>query len=272
MYVPEELIRDPKMTDADITTWCLCSMEVYAPWKDSSLITISQIAYQLRKSLDVSNKIKDKIAKSIQHLLEEKYLIGNRQGKQFYELFKESFMMENYEYFVKIEEPEMRKIFQHTRSFAVLRTYLLILSTINPKTKCSAWNREQIAGLIDISPVTISNYIKFFESEKLLYIYHSKPRIGGGYFSNIYSRYEDREAAKAYGDSRSGSNGETSNTNLKRRYAQMYNMVKSGYKKYSTDEMQELRKYCEAENARRQKIYDKNPSYDQKFFDISVLV
>lgn len=269
MFVPQDLIRDRNMTNLDVATWCLCGIEVFAPWKDSSLITVSQLVYQMSGTMNINRNTKEEIGISIQHLLEENYLVGERQGKQYYEIFKESFNMDNYEYFIKVDENAIRKIFMHTRPYSVLRAYLLILTTINPKTKISAWNKEQLAELIGKDTTTITRYNKFFEDEKLLYIYRAKPAKDGVYFSNIYSRYEDREAAKTYGDSRSGSNG---NANLKRRYAQMYNMVKSGRKEYSADEMQELRDYCEAENARRQKIYAKNPSYDQKLFDISVLV
>lgn len=272
MYVPQDLIRDRNMTDVDVATWCLCSIEVFAPWKDSSLITVSQLAYQMHNTMNVAHSIKEEIGISLQHLLEENYLIGERRGKQYYEVFKESFNMDNYEYFVNVDENAIRKIFKHLRPYSVLRAYLLILTTINSKTKCSSWSKERLAELIGKDTTTITRYNKFFEDEKLLYIYHAKPAGEGVYFTNVYSRYEDREAARKYGDSRSGNNGETADTNLKRRYAQMYNMIKAGKKFYSPEEMQEVRAYCEAENERRQKIYAKNPSYDQKLYDISILI
>jgi len=270
IFIPEDLIRERNMTDIDVATWCLCNIVSNSPIKNSDLITVTQIAYQIHNTFDINHGIKEDIGVSIQHLLEENYIIGQRQGKQYYEIFQESFNMETYEYFIKVNEDDIRKIFKHLRPFAVLRTYLLILTTINPKTKCSVWNKEQLAELIDKNPDTITRYNKFLEDEHLIYIYRAKPTAK--LKTNIYSRYEDREAAKTYGNQRSDGKKLATSANEKRRYTQMYNIVKSGQKTYSPDEMQELREYCEAENARRQKIYTKNPSYDQKLFDISVLV
>ena len=269
IFVPEDLIRDREMTDMDVATWCLCNIVSNSPIKDSDLITVTQVAYQIHNTFDINHGIKADIGVSIQHLLEENYIVGQRQGKQYYEIFQESFNMEVYEYFIKVDENAIRKIFKHLRPFAVLRTYLLILTTINPKTKCSTWNKEQLAELIDKNPNTITRYNKFLEDEHLLYIYRSKPTAK--LRTNIYSRYEDRESAKNYGDQRSEGKQQAISANEKRRYTQMYNAVKAGKKTYSPEEMQELWEYCKAENVRRQKIYAKNPSYDQKLFDLTYL-
>ena len=185
LFIPKDLILDQNITDIDVATWCLCDIVVNSSLKESDLITVSQIVYQMHNTVDINRSTKEEIGIAIQHLLEENYLIGERQGKQYYEIFRDSFYMEENEFFVKAHEDDIRKIFKNLRPFTALRVYLYLLSTINPKTKISAWNKEQLAELIGKDTTTITRYNKFFEDEKLLYIYRAKPAKDGVYFSNI---------------------------------------------------------------------------------------
>lgn len=267
MLISQEFVRDSKFTNYDIAVWCYAFMEVQAPWKEHTLLSSAQIVDQMKGSIDVPHSYFDEIVKALRHLVESGILCGAEQvGKQYYRVYKDSFKIPDGHHYFNVEPQDIRAIFQqHSRPFAVLRYYLLTLSTIDPKTKYGYCSNETLASFFKNNTETITHYNKALEDMQLIYVYR------GIYSSNTYGRYEDKNIIIAAGNKRSGSRQIKMNSNYKRRMAQMYNQLKSNPVKYDKATREEIYNYCSAHNDREQEIVRKNPKYISKFFDLSII-
>lgn len=254
IFVPQELIRDQGCTHMDVTVWCYILMETYSIYKSKSMIDASQIAYQMKENYVYTQNMVANIADSIRSLLEAGYLKGERVDRKHYIILRDSFNSSNYQYFVQVGADDIRRIMRETSCpNAVIRYYLIFLSTINIEKKCAYWSNESLAGILDNDATIITRYLSILEKMSLIYVYRG---IGA---TNTYGRFEDKEAIIMQGQARGNDGRVTKASNIKRRMTQMYNRVKAGHT-YDPVIMEEIRDYCQR----------KNDETGENFYDLSI--
>ena len=59
--VPNKMIQDATCSDRDIAVWCITSLITYSSRKDYELLSAVQIAYHMKRSLDISHGLTDNI-------------------------------------------------------------------------------------------------------------------------------------------------------------------------------------------------------------------
>ena len=240
MLVSQEFVRNPEFTNYDIAVWCYAFIETYAPYKDHALLSTTIIADQMFGNIGTKRYNCEEISKSLKHLVDSEMLHAEQVGKQYYRVYKDSFDIPDDNHYFRVEIPEIRSIFERNRPFSILRHYLLVLSTINPKTKCGFCSNEKMASFLGEDIETITRYNNILHDMRLIYVYR------GVYSSNTYGRYEDKDSVIAEGNKRSGNRQVKLGANHKRRMTQLYNQVKAGNSKYTQDEvmMDEIYDYC----------------------------
>ena len=263
MLILKDLIHERVFCMHNAPVWCYVYIETCSQYKEKSLVSAMQIAYQMYGTYDVPRNTVTSISESIRELIDSGMLIGERVGKQYYVIDRESFnykrwISEGRQYIDNVDVEDIRKIFaEHKRPFAVLCYYLLILSTINSSTGVGISKNETIADLVGGDAETITRYFNILEKLKLLYIYR------GMYRSNTYGRYKDKEAIIAAGNERSSKKQVKSDSNKRRKYTQRYNQVRARNPKYINDRvlMEDIYAVCSYYNDRAEehgepRIYD----------------
>lgn len=267
LYVPTNLIQDPEMTGLDIAVWCFMRADSLGVDKTCNYVYAPNILCQMYGHVDFSPTYFTKIGKSIEKLHDAGYFNGEKVGIYRYIAENQSFD-NNGEYFRQVDTSDLRKILNSNcgkHPYEVLRQYLLILTSINIKTKYSEWSLERFAAYTGRELQTISGYIRFLEELQLIYVFRHS---AFSYVTNVYSRYEDRGVVDA---AFSNAKKLAPTVNDKRRFSQMYNQIKAGNREYPPEIKAQILEYCIKENEKREKLYKKNPKYNKKLFDISLL-
>lgn len=265
LVVPTNLIQDSEFTALEVTVWCLCDIAIFNPFRDFGVTSVSEICFYGWNTLEIPHSTSDQIPSALNHLFEVGLLKGEKLNRTYYKIDKASFDSKRFDHFEMINENDVYRILQqHKRPFALLRHYLLMLTTLDNNTKCGIYKNETIADMLGQDVTTIIGYNKALEEMGLLYIYR------GVRSSNTYGRPEDKEVIIKYGKSRSR-NHITLASNNKRRMTQMYNQLKLNPVKYDKATREEIYNYCSAHNDREQEIVRKNPKYISKFFDLSII-
>ena len=267
VYVRDDLIRDPNFTNEDVAVWCYVNMMEYSALKTNDLTSSARIAYQMFNTLDINHGITDRITASLQYLIETKMLLGKRVSKQYYDISNKTFNTTLWEHFTKVDESAIRRIFsEHKRPFAILRYYLLMLTTIDTKTKVGTWKSETLADLLKIDVTTLTRYYKAMEKLELIYIYR------GIHSSNTYGRFENKDLIIAAGNKRTDGKQIKTAANHRRQMTQWYNQIKRCNPKYTEDVyiMEEVREYCETTNEQEMELAAQKPHYVPKLYDMSI--
>ena len=103
------------------------------------------------------------------------------------------------DYYTEVYVEDLSKVLSEGSSkfrFALLRTYLGILSTFNSKhaKKIGYMSIAGMSQIFNISSVTLNKHIKCLQNSKVLYC----RRRHGFNTSNVYSRWADRKLADEY--------------------------------------------------------------------------
>ena len=264
IVVPRELIRNPEFTALEVATWCLCDIAIFSPMRDFGITSVTEICFYGWNTLETPHSVSDQMPSALQHLLDSRLLIGEKINRVYYKIDRESFNPKRFDHFEVVNEDDVFKIFErHNRPFALLRHYLIMLTTLDNDTKCGIYKNETIAKILGQNETTITGYTKALEKLGLLYIYR------GVRSSNTYGRPEDKDAIIAYGQSRNKVKV-TLGSNHRRKMTQMYNQIKNG-KKYDDYLKEEIYNYCSAHNERERELQEQNPKYVPNLFDLSII-
>lgn len=201
--------------------------------------------------------------------------------------------------FVVIDTSEMQEILNGCgiNKFSVLRYFILLVGTFNPKIEVELITKENksnflgtmsieyLAKLMSLSSSTIIAYNKLLESFGLIYIYHAKDfyRTSENTIkspSNVYGRYCDKAFVDQFVKIQAHNKNyevygkeEKITTNHKRRLTQRYNRIASGLGNYSSDEVKEVYDHILSENKKYIAMYEENKwePYKEKIRDLSKL-
>lgn len=141
------------------------------------------------------------------------------------------------------------------------RNIVISLNGISKSKIIGMINSEYFCSELEISKSTLTRYNNKLTKHNILYIIHNK---NGNKTNNIYSRYEDREYADEY-VVQNNKKVEHSSASYNRSLSQKYNFLKKG-KKYSKEEIEQIRKFCEDYN----RYVDENPNCGITKKDMSV--
>ena len=164
--------------------------------------SIIEIGFHLTgRWLDIRGKdrrLYEGIREGLQLLIKNNIVKVFSQNGDYYVLYDENLSVDPVnEKFVVIYSNEMQKIFQESnKPFAVFRFFVLLMGTLNVKTKEWHMSQDGMAVNWEYSKSTVNGYFTQLEDMKLVYVYrHNKRRTDGTYrkINNSYGRYEDKE-------------------------------------------------------------------------------
>ena len=213
VYIFQDIVQKVDLSDLDVAVWCFLSIDVYSPRKSCTYVTGGTIASQMYGKDKISAKIKTKVSKSIEMLINGGYVIGHKCEDKIFCIESNSFEIKKYpnRYFCEVEEAVIRQIINSKyQPINLLRQYLLILSATNYNTKSCIWKIETFANITGKEPRTIATYINTLEKMKLIYVHRSKLHT-----SNTCGRYEDKEEIEKFAQVRMTSNDKRRITQLK---------------------------------------------------------
>ena len=208
--------------------------------------SIIEIGFHLTgRWLDIRGKdrrLYEGIREGLQLLIKNNIVKVFSQNGDYYVLYDENLSVDPVnEKFVVIYSNEMQKIFQESnKPFAVFRFFVLLMGTLNVKTKEWHMSQDGMAVNWEYSKSTVNGYFTQLEDMKLVYVYrHNKRRTDGTYrkINNSYGRYEDKEKiiseAESYAELIAT---EEDFKELDRRSIKMrYNSFRKGGKKYKNN-------------------------------------
>jgi len=208
--------------------------------------SIIEIGFHLTgRWLDIRGKdrrLYEGIREGLQLLIKNNIVKVFSQNGDYYVLYDENLSVDPVnEKFVVIYSNEMQKIFQESnKPFAVFRFFVLLMGTLNVKTKEWHMSQDGMAVNWEYSKSTVNGYFTQLEDMKLVYVYrHNKRRTDGTYrkINNSYGRYEDKEKiiseAESYAELIAT---EEDFKELDRRSIKMrYNSFRKGGKKYENN-------------------------------------
>lgn len=208
--------------------------------------SIIEIGFHLTgRWLDIRGKdrrLYEGIREGLQLLIKNNIVKVFSQNGDYYVLHDENLSVDPVnEKFVVIYSNEMQKIFQESnKPFAVFRFFVLLMGTLNVKTKEWHMSQDGMAVNWEYSKSTVNGYFTQLEDMKLVYVYrHNKRRTDGTYrkINNSYGRYEDKEKiiseAESYAELIAT---EEDFKELDRRSIKMrYNSFRKGGKKYENN-------------------------------------
>lgn len=208
--------------------------------------SIIEIGFHLTgRWLDIRGKdrrLYEGIRECLQLLIKNNIVKIFSQNGDYYVLYDENLSVDPVnEKFVVIYSNEMQKIFQESnKPFAVFRFFVLLMGTLNVKTKEWHMSQDGMAVNWEYSKSTVNGYFTQLEDMKLVYVYrHNKRRTDGTYrkINNSYGRYEDKEKiiseAESYAELIAT---EEDFKELDRRSIKMrYNSFRKGGKKYENN-------------------------------------
>lgn len=208
--------------------------------------SIIEIGFHLTgRWLDIRGKdrrLYEGIREGLQLLIKNNIVKVFSQNGDYYVLYDENLSVDPVnEKFVVIYSNEMQKIFQESnKPFAVFRFFVLLMGTLNVKTKEWHMSQDGMAVNWEYSKSTVNGYFTQLEDMKLVYVYrHNKRRTDGTYrkINNSYGRHEDKEKiiseAESYAELIAT---EEDFKELDRRSIKMrYNSFRKGGKKYENN-------------------------------------
>lgn len=223
-----------------VLNYLQCSKHQYV---STSIIEIG--FYLTGRWLDIRGKdrrLYEGIREGLQLLIKNNIVKVFSQNGDYYVLYDENLSVDPVnEKFVVIYSNEMQKIFQESnKPFAVFRFFVLLMGTLNVKTKEWHMSQDGMAVNWEYSKSTVNGYFTQLEDMKLVYVYrHNKRRTDGTYrkINNSYGRYEDKEKiiseAESYAELIAT---EEDFKELDRRSIKMrYNSFRKGGKKYENN-------------------------------------
>lgn len=200
IFLNTEIIQNTYLSDTSIATYTILRMLQY---KDNELaIDINSIAYYLFKNTTYDKNFTSKISKSIEDLIENKYIsIIERLNSSTYVLDLTNIYLDtSKELFVKTNDKEVSSIMNTKMiNFKLLRYYLVLLSTINNNTKVGFDTQEALTFKSDVNRTTINTYNKKLQEMDLIYVrssqdfLHSKKDKTVSKIANHYSRVEHKK-------------------------------------------------------------------------------
>lgn len=231
---------EKEMAVIAILNYLQCSKHQYVS------TSIIEIGFHLTgRWLDIRGKdrrLYEGIREGLQLLIKNNIVKVFSQNGDYYVLYDENLSVDPVnEKFVVIYSNEMQKIFQESnKPFAVFRFFVLLMGTLNVKTKEWHMSQDGMAVNWEYSKSTVNGYFTQLEDMKLVYVYrHNKRRTDGTYrkINNSYGRYEDKEKiiseAESYAELIAT---EEDFKELDRRSIKMrYNSFRKGGKKYENN-------------------------------------
>ncbi len=268
IYISNTLIKSQNIDDFDVAVYSFCIIKTMSANYTATTIDISDLAFHIYEKIQISNKVRDKLNKSMNRLIDNGFIHAEKLGRNKFIIYLDNLNVSNFEYFVSVEPADLCAIMRQSYEPAsVLRQYLLVLSTINSGSKCSTYTLDWYGGITGRTIQTVSKYMSVLENLGLIYIYRSADK----YAANVYGRAQDKAAIDFIG--RKNGKPARINANSKRRFAQMYNHIKKvGIKKcgYAPEEVVLVHEYMKQRNEEIRQMAAAQPAIQPEYYDLSI--
>lgn len=296
----KKLVSDLTFTNNEIAVYCSLRT-LMKQSKDNYGVTVNQLLYYATNKSKFSRFERESFLSGLKGLIERGVIqveasfgvqdrIVNLSSLQIYN--------ESNKTFVTIDPSEMQTILNNckTNKYSVLRYFILLIGTFNPKIQVELESGEKASNIIGDMPIkylsqitglsesTIMSYNKQLEKLKLIYISHTRDyySLSDGAIKslpNIYSRYRHKIFAHRFANLQSlkthtfCGRSTKEESNHKRRLMQRYNRIMTNKGVYSPEEVKEIYDYIIDSNKKYQGLYDKSEykAFKEKIRDISKL-
>jgi len=265
LVLPNELVRDPNITDQELFVYVFTKVLTYSTNYESCMFSVTEVMDQAYGESS-SHSTYDRFSSAFKSLIAKGYLRIRKVNKQAWYIFMETFALDEDESYFKVEPEDLRLLVDSIKKnrATVFRYYLLLLSTINLKTKVGFYDRTWFANILNITPNTVGNYTQQLEKLKLISVYRSADFTT----SNTYGLYVDSERVRTEGAKRSKGRELSAASNMKRRYVQMYQNFMNGYD-YNIVQLQDIYEHMKWRNEELAKLGDKARG---EVYDLSPLI
>lgn len=265
LLLPSDLIRDPNITDQELFVYVFTKIHTYSTNYESCMFNIMEVVDQAYGK-NRSHSVYDRFTTAFKGLISKGYLKVQKINKQAWYIFMETYEICEEDIFFKVEPEDLRHIVDSIKKnrSTIMRYYLLLLSTINSRTKVGTHERAWFAEMLNVAPNTISGYTQQLEKLQLISVYRSTDFTT----SNTYGLYADADKVRAEGARRSKGRELSSASNIKRRYVQMYQNAVNGFS-YDRDQLQDIYEHMKQRNDELAKLGNKARG---EIYDLSPLI
>ena len=222
LSIKNEVLFNEKLSDQAIATMLI--MSGLRNDFDTTVIVPEQIISILYGKLSETERKDRAVKESIQELIKEEIITPIESKKNMSRFLTSDLSVGTEGNFTLISIDEFEKLRDNLK---LLRFYLVVVSTINNKSKVGFTTNQELAdkSFIDIS--TVSTYNKTLIEREVLFIYNEHQFVNGQQSANTYGRYEDKDLiiknAKEYYGERNFASGRTMTGDERRRISKQYN-------------------------------------------------
>lgn len=265
LLLSSALVRDPNITDQELFVYVFTKIHTYSTNYESCMFTITEVVDQAYGE-NSSHSVYDRFANAFKNLIKKGYLQVQKVNKQAWYIFMDTFALDEDEAYFKVEPDDLRHIVDSVKKgrAAIMHYYLLLVSTIGTRSKVGFYDRSWFANILDTTVGTISSYTKTLESLELISVYRSTDFTT----SNTYGLYADAARVKVEGAKRSKGRELSSDSNMKKRYVQMYLNAVNGYE-YNKEQLQDIYEHMKQREESLVKLGEKARG---EVYDLSVLI
>ena len=162
-----------------------------------------------------ASRRKHEVQNAIESLYKKKIFKGEVISKTEFLVYQESFEVKN-EKFVLIYLKDIFTLIKKQKEY-VIPFFCVLCDSINNKTHIGYTSEETFAERLDVSNVTIGQYMEILENLKIIYSIHNYMS------SSTYGLYEDAKNVCVYNKQR-GAKVRNLNANFRRKVSQTYNL------------------------------------------------
>ena len=166
-----------------------------------SIDMIVQLLYKRKVDYAKDRRLIASLKESFQWLHDNNYIKILKQQDNYYEIDMASLHIDDERYWTQYPLEGIQAIcsYQHSSrfsTFSLIHFYILLLAAIHTKKKYFYAGIDKMASWWEFGNETIMKYTEILENLQLIYVYREQHE------SNIYGRYEDKNAVITAGHKR----------------------------------------------------------------------
>ena len=293
LFIIKRILHDKELSDEAVVVWCglrnIMQMNV-----KQYFVSINMIAHSIFNRVPKRSE-REAIQRGYKELVEREYIKEIEQysmSEHYVDL--SALYFDGNEYFSDLRQEEMHKIMNlpvNNDKYKMLRYFACQVGSFNKSKdmnyyggKVGGMSREYFTGLFPISLSAIDDFNDILMENELLFVIRHDDfyiRKGVEKIKNTYSRWEDREEAKRFGQELHGykyftehAGKRTAAANKKRGLAQKILWFMGG-KEYDIETIQDMYVYAEEKNQKMRDEYNreiKNGNKPSKpdYYDLSI--
>lgn len=281
IFIKKKILEHENVNSAMVSAYiALCCVH---KGQKLQYVTVDMLCSELCAGKTYTKYFRQDIAEAIEHLNYLDFIrINERIGKNKYMLDLQPLKIEKGEYFVKLSQQEVQKIYnlEVKNKHALMRYYAVMMGSINFEATVEVdgelksnfigfMSVEYLATISCISKSSALRYNEILEQNNIIYIHRSKfyDEVNGQIQSqtNHYGRRADAKFiyhyAQNYALHQKNKVKKKSDGDLKRSMMQKYNALLRGVE-YPYSEILQIQKFIQKHNEKQKQIIAENKTKD----------